>query len=58
MRALEHIDEVPMRAQRSPMSSWSSIRADAWNSTVAFFTYRSPCSWCMASSYGSASARQ
>ena len=34
------------------------MRAELWNSTVAFFTYRSPSSRCIASSYGSASARQ
>ena len=47
-----------MRAQRNPTSSVSSSLAEAWYSTVAFFTYISPPRMCMLASYGSASARQ
>ena len=39
-----------MRAHFMPMSSRSSIRAEALNSTVAFFTYKSPPNRCMADS--------
>ncbi len=34
------------------------MRAEALNSTDAFFTYRSPSSACIDSSYGSAMSRQ
>jgi 2,3,4,5-tetrahydropyridine-2-carboxylate N-succinyltransferase len=41
-----------------PAGALPVIVEDEWNSTVAFLTYMSPPSRCMASSYGRASARQ
>ncbi|MNU81533.1 hypothetical protein D3C71_711960 [compost metagenome] len=52
------IDELPMRAHFMPTSITSSMRAEARKSMVALRTYRSPPSECIASSYGSAIARQ
>ena len=58
MPAVNRHDELPMRAHFRPTSSVSSSRAEAWYSTVAFFTYISPPSASMLASYGNASARQ
>ena len=50
MAPVKVMDELPMRLHFIATSIWSSMRAEAWNSTVALTTYRSPPRLCMASS--------